>query len=72
MPELVERERELVALEALVGSDAPQMALIKTLHSEATAGLSVPEAITRYLTGGTPPNASLGGAGMKAAAEPPV
>jgi Polyketide synthase modules and related proteins len=44
------------------------MALIKTLQSEATAGLSVPEAITRYLAGGTPPKASLGLAGMKAAA----
>jgi hypothetical protein len=64
----IEPHEGMKALESLVGSEAPQMALVKTLHSEETAGLSVPEAITRYLAGGTPPKASLGITGMKAAA----
>src|SRR5262249_28720055 len=64
----IEPREGMEALEALVGSDAPQMALIKTLHGEATAGLGIPEAITRYLAGGTPPKSSPGLAVMKAAA----
>ncbi len=64
----IEPREGMEALQALVGSDAPQMALIKTLHSEATAGLGIPEAITRYLAGGTPPKSSLGLAGLKATA----
>jgi polyketide synthase PksN len=66
----IEPSEGMEALQALVGSDAPQMALIKTLHSEATAVPGMPEAITRYLAGGTPPKTSLGLAGMKAAAAP--
>jgi acyl transferase domain-containing protein len=64
----IEPPEGMEALEALVGSDAPQVALIKTLQGEATAGLSVPEAIASYLGGGTPPKASLGPADRAAAA----
>src|SRR6266508_1378259 len=66
----IEPREGMASLQALVGSDAPQLALIKTLHSEAIAGLSVSEAITRYLARRTPPQASLGLADMKAAAPP--
>jgi acyl transferase domain-containing protein/tryptophanase len=64
----IEPREGMEALEALVGSDSPQLALIKTLHREATAGLSVSEAIMGYPERRTPPQASLGPTGMKAAA----
>ncbi|HEY8459578.1 MAG TPA: beta-ketoacyl synthase N-terminal-like domain-containing protein, partial [Blastocatellia bacterium] len=63
----IEPHEGMASLLALVGSDAPQLALIKTLHGGA-AGLSVSEAITRYLPGGKSPQASLGPDDMKAAA----
>jgi acyl transferase domain-containing protein/tryptophanase/acyl carrier protein len=64
----IEPREGMEALEALVGSDAPQMALIKTFHSEAPAGLSISEAITHYLARKKPPQASLGLTDMNAAA----
>src|SRR5262249_51302618 len=60
----IESNEGMASLQALVGSDATQLALIKTLHGEAIAGLSVSEAITRYLARRTPPQASLGLADM--------
>ncbi|HEU4886753.1 MAG TPA: SDR family NAD(P)-dependent oxidoreductase, partial [Thermoanaerobaculia bacterium] len=46
----IEPGEGMAALQALVGSDVPQMILIKTLDSEATAGLSLSEAIAHHLT----------------------
>src|SRR5215475_967568 len=63
----IEPEEGMASLQALVGSDAPQLALIKTLHGEAIAVLSESEVTTRYLARGTP-QASLGLTDMKAAA----
>jgi hypothetical protein len=44
----IEPREGMAALQAFVSSDVPQLALIKTLNSEATAGLSLSEAITYY------------------------
>ena len=54
----IEPAEGMAALQALVGTDVPQMILIKTLDSEATAGLSLSEAIAHHLTKRLPAPAS--------------
>jgi SAM-dependent methyltransferase/acyl carrier protein len=44
----IETDEGMASLEVLVGSEMRQMALIKTLNSQATAGLNLSEAITYY------------------------
>jgi polyketide synthase PksM len=45
----IEPEEGMASLQALVSSVVPQVVLIKMLHSEATAGLSLPEAMAHHL-----------------------
>jgi polyketide synthase PksM len=44
----IEAHEGMASLQALVNSEVRQMALIKTLNSEATAGLRLSETVTRY------------------------
>jgi len=44
----IEAHEGMASLQALVNSDVRQMALIKTLNSEATAGFRLSETITHY------------------------
>lgn len=50
----IEPAEGMAALEALVGSGVPQIALIKMLGGEAPVGASLTEAMTRYLARPTP------------------
>ncbi len=54
----IEPSEGMAALQMLAGSDVPQMVLVKTLHGEAGAGLSLPEAIARHLSRKTAPRSS--------------
>lgn len=44
----IEPDEGMAALQVLVGSEMPQLALVKTLNSQAMAGLNLWEAITYY------------------------
>jgi acyl transferase domain-containing protein/tryptophanase/SAM-dependent methyltransferase len=44
----IEAHEGMASLQALASSEVRQMALIKTLHNEATAGLRISETITQY------------------------
>ncbi len=44
----IEAHEGMASLQALVNSDVPQMALIKTLNGEATASLRLSETVTHY------------------------
>jgi acyl carrier protein len=54
----IEPAEGMAALQALIGSDVPQLVLVKTLHGEAGAGLGLQEAIARHLSRKTAPRSS--------------
>jgi len=49
----IEPDEGMASLQALLGSEFEQIALLKTLSSEATAELSLPEMVTHYPQTGT-------------------